>query len=65
MALSLVEGMSEEWKPEQYHDTYKEDVLALVKKKIKAGRPRPSPHRTGGRRPQGVQCGGSGGAAAG
>jgi len=37
MALSLVDGMSEEWKPEQYHDTYKEDVLALVKKKIKAG----------------------------
>jgi len=37
MALSLVEGMSEEWKPEQYRDTYKEDVLALVKKKIKAG----------------------------
>ncbi|MBV7534225.1 Ku protein [Duganella sp. sic0402] len=37
MALSLVEGMSEEWKPEQYHDTYKEDVMAMVKKKIKAG----------------------------
>ncbi len=37
MALSLVEGMSEEWKPEQYHDTYKDDVLALVKKKVKAG----------------------------
>ena len=37
MALSLVEGMSEEWKPEQYHDTYKDDVLTLVKKKIKAG----------------------------
>ncbi|ELX08057.1 putative DNA repair protein [Janthinobacterium sp. HH01] len=37
MALSLVEGMSEEWKPERYHDTYKDDVLALVKKKIKAG----------------------------
>ncbi|MYM25797.1 Ku protein [Duganella sp. FT135W] len=37
MALSLVEGMSEEWKPEQYHDTYRDDVLALVKKKIKAG----------------------------
>jgi DNA end-binding protein Ku len=29
--------MSEEWKPEQYHDTYKDDVLALVKKKVKAG----------------------------
>jgi DNA end-binding protein Ku len=37
MALSLVDGMSEEWKPEQYRDTYKEDVMAMVKKKIKAG----------------------------
>ena len=36
MAVALVEGMSEEWKPNQYHDTYREDVLALVKKKIKA-----------------------------
>jgi len=36
MALSLVEGMSEAWQPEQYHDSYREDVLALVKKKIKA-----------------------------
>ncbi len=36
MALSLVEGMSEEWAPEQYHDTYKDDVLKLVEKKIKA-----------------------------
>lgn len=36
MALSLVEGMSEAWEPEQYHDSYREDVLALVKKKIKA-----------------------------
>src|SRR5471032_636905 len=37
MALSLVEGMSEHWKPDQYHDTYKDDVLAMVRKKIKAG----------------------------
>lgn len=36
MALSLVDGMTEEWKPEQYHDTYREDVLALVQKKIKS-----------------------------
>src|SRR5450830_168764 len=36
MALSLVEGMSEAWQPQQYHDSYREDVLALVKKKIKA-----------------------------
>ncbi|MES2758959.1 MAG: Ku protein [Pseudomonadota bacterium] len=36
MAMALVEGMSEEWKPEQYHDTYREDVLALVEQKVKA-----------------------------
>lgn len=36
MALSLVDGMSEAWEPGQYHDSYREDVLALVKKKIKA-----------------------------
>ncbi|MGK5080581.1 Ku protein [Janthinobacterium sp. HLX7-2] len=36
MALSLVEGMSEAWQPGQYHDSYREDVLALVKKKIKS-----------------------------
>ena len=36
MAMALVEGMSEEWKPEQYHDTYREDVMALVEKKVAA-----------------------------
>ena len=36
MAMALVEGMSEDWHPEQYHDTYREDVLALVEKKIAA-----------------------------
>jgi DNA end-binding protein Ku len=36
MAKALVEGMSEKWKPQQYHDTYREDVMALIKKKIKA-----------------------------
>lgn len=36
MAMALVEGMSEEWKPEQYRDTYREDILALVEKKVKA-----------------------------
>jgi len=37
MALSLVEGMSEDWDPKQYHDTYRDDVMALVRKKVKAG----------------------------
>ncbi|UGQ48257.1 non-homologous end joining protein Ku [Massilia endophytica] len=36
MALSLVEGMSEEWHPEQYHNTYHDDVLKLVEQKIAA-----------------------------
>ncbi len=36
MAMALVEGMSEDWKPEHYHDTYREDVLALVEAKVKA-----------------------------
>lgn len=36
MALELVRGMTANWEPEQYHDSYREDVLALVKKKVKA-----------------------------
>jgi DNA end-binding protein Ku len=36
MAMALVEGMSEEWHPEQFHDTYREDVMALVEKKVAA-----------------------------
>jgi DNA end-binding protein Ku len=36
MALSLVDGMTEQWDPSQYHDTYREDVEQLVKRKIKA-----------------------------
>ena len=36
MAMALVEGMSEDWKPEQYHDTYREDVMKIVEEKVKA-----------------------------
>lgn len=36
MALTLVEGMAEEWNPSNYRNTYRDDVLALVEKKIKA-----------------------------
>lgn len=35
MARQLVEGMAEPWDPTQYTDTYKHDVLALVKEKVK------------------------------
>ncbi|HZG18783.1 MAG TPA: Ku protein [Herbaspirillum sp.] len=36
MARALVEHMSSDWEPEQFHDTYRDDVLALIKKKIKS-----------------------------
>ena len=38
MATRLVEDMTEEWDPRQYHDTYREDLLARVRAKVKAGR---------------------------
>lgn len=34
MAVTLIEGMSEDWDPARFHDTYREDVLALVEKKV-------------------------------
>lgn len=36
MALSLLEDMTEAWQPEQYRDTYRDDVMALIEKKIEA-----------------------------
>lgn len=36
MALSLVDGMTEAWDPKQYRNSYRDDVLAMVQKKIKA-----------------------------
>ncbi|MDP2248244.1 MAG: Ku protein [Nitrosomonadales bacterium] len=36
MAASLVNEMTESWNPEQYKDTFREDLLKVVKKKIKA-----------------------------
>ncbi|HVS00056.1 MAG TPA: Ku protein [Thermoanaerobaculia bacterium] len=46
MAERLVEGMVDTWKPEQFHDTYRDDVLAMIKRRVKAGQiesPPPSP----------------------
>jgi DNA end-binding protein Ku len=38
MAERLVESMTGPWKPEAYEDTYHADVLALVRKKVRAGK---------------------------
>lgn len=37
MAERLVEGMSAPWEPDKYKDSYRDDVLAMVQRKIKAG----------------------------
>ena len=37
MAERLVEDMTEQWKPEQYKDTYSDDLMAQIGKKIKSG----------------------------
>jgi DNA end-binding protein Ku len=34
MATRLVEEMAENWKPEKYHDSYREDILARVEQKV-------------------------------
>lgn len=38
MAVKLVEDMRQEWRPENYHDTYREDLLRRIESKVKAGK---------------------------
>ena len=38
MAAKLVEEMSDKWKPAQYKDTYHEDLLRMIEKRIKQGK---------------------------
>jgi DNA end-binding protein Ku len=38
MALKLIEEMSEPWKPQKYHDTYRDDLLKRIDEKVKAGK---------------------------
>jgi DNA end-binding protein Ku len=37
MARKLLDGMTAKWHPTEYHDTYHEDLLALIEKRIEAG----------------------------
>ncbi|HMU55611.1 MAG TPA: Ku protein [Nitrospira sp.] len=37
MARRLVDEMSDDWKPETYRDTYHDDLLALIEKRVQAG----------------------------
>ncbi len=38
MAIKLVEDMRQEWQPENYHDTYREDLLRQIEAKVQAGK---------------------------
>ena len=38
MAEQLVEAMVGEWRPEQYRDTYRDDVLRMIDEKVKGGK---------------------------
>jgi DNA end-binding protein Ku len=37
MAKQLVDGMVAHWEPEQYHDEYRDDLMARIESKAKAG----------------------------
>jgi DNA end-binding protein Ku len=37
MALRLIDDMSEKWRPEKFKDTYRDDLMARIKEKIKKG----------------------------
>ncbi|HEY7768807.1 Ku protein [Longimicrobium sp.] len=37
MAERLVEGMTAEWTPDKYHDTYREDLMGLIQGRIDSG----------------------------
>ena len=37
MAEELIAGMTADWNPDQYRDTYNDDVMKVIKLKIKAG----------------------------
>ena len=38
MAKRLIKDMSDEWRPEQYQDSFQERILELVERKAKAGK---------------------------
>jgi DNA end-binding protein Ku len=37
LAKQLIEGFTDDWKPEQYHDRYSENLQAIIKTKTKRG----------------------------
>jgi DNA end-binding protein Ku len=42
MAEQLVEAMTTDWEPDQYHDTYRDDLLRIIDEKVKTGEVAPA-----------------------
>ena len=42
MAQRLVEEMVEPWQPEQYHDEYRDELIAAIRRKAESGEARPT-----------------------
>jgi DNA end-binding protein Ku len=40
LAQQLIKGMTNEWKPSQYHDEYRDVLMKLIQSKIKSGKTR-------------------------
>jgi DNA end-binding protein Ku len=38
MAEQLIDEMTTKWRPQQYHDTYRDDIMKRVEAKVKAGK---------------------------
>ncbi|WP_175821387.1 Ku protein [Burkholderia sp. BCC0419] len=38
MARKLIDDMSGKWTPDEYHDTFRNDILELVERKVRAGK---------------------------
>jgi DNA end-binding protein Ku len=56
MALRLIDDMSEKWKPEKFKDTYRDDLLARIKEKIRQGETQELTEReTGDKEPKGAE----------
>jgi DNA end-binding protein Ku len=53
MATALIDSMSEEWKPEEYADEYREALEKVIDEKIEKG-DRPLPKQTAKRKPTNV-----------
>ncbi len=38
MAQKLIDDMSDTWDPSKYHDTFRDDIMALVERKVREGK---------------------------